>query len=186
MKRGWTMRTGAYKSGIPFIISSSHYFLKTYIFYVFGEVYKPSIRIWGVEKPHDTCDVFRNSRRVAVLEGFIRQWGHRCCETMDYLHCITGAYYFDNPIVDRESYLSHLSWCFLPKLPTPLENTIFQCAGVPTFYSSQARQPLDILLPGSWIRRSGPSPGHLTNRTSCLCTSPRGICKRQGFSIPLW
>ena len=68
---------------------------------------------------------------------------------------VIGPYYFDEPIVNAESYLHLLNNYFLPMLPSLPPGTLFQQDGAPPHYSREVRALLDEKLPDLWIGRAG-------------------------------
>lgn len=112
------------------------------VFHVDGKVNKHNVRIWGTENPHEYREELRDSEKVCVWAAMS-------------VNEIIGPYYFDEPIVNAESYLHLLNNYFLPMLPSLPPGTLFQQDGAPPHYSREVRALLDEKLPDLWIGRAG-------------------------------
>lgn len=101
-------------------------------------------QIWGIESPHKNRDCSRDSEKVTVWCALS---GNEVIE----------LYYFNDPTVNRESFLRLLSRYFLPMLPTFLENAILKQEGAPPHCSSQVKQLLYNSFSGFWIGKGDPT-----------------------------
>lgn len=157
MKRDWTEPTGACKICTRLHLFLAHYFRRRVRLSCERRSKQNKIRVWESENPHRTRKMSRNSAKVIV----------ECAISVPR---VIWPYYFDDPIMDGESYLRLLSQYSLPMLSTLSENTIFQQDGAPARFSSQVWQLSDTSLSGSWTGRGSPLPGHLAHQTSSLST----------------
>jgi hypothetical protein len=78
-------------------------------FHTCGKVNRHNIRIWGAENPHSVREHFRDSKKVNVWCGMVKDR-------------IIGPFFFIEPTVTGNIYLDMLQQFAVPQQP----NVIFQ------------------------------------------------------------
>jgi hypothetical protein len=113
-------------------------------FHTCNKVNRHNIRIWGSENPHGVREKVRDSRKVNVWCGMMKDR-------------IIGPFFFIEPTVTRNIYLDMLEQFAVPQLLPQQPNVIFQQDGAPPHWSLDVRDFLDRTFPQRWVGHDGPT-----------------------------
>lgn len=116
------------------------------IFHTSGHVNKRNTIFWGSEHPHVIREHVRDSPKVTV-------W---CAVTSNG---VIDPYFFENSIVNQETYRNMLQDWFLYELSLQYRlHGYFQQDGAPCHTAHSVRDVLKEHFPNRWISRFGPIP----------------------------
>lgn len=113
-------------------------------FHTCGMVNRHNVRIWGSEQPNVVRERVRDSDKVNVWCGLMRDR-------------IVGPFFFTERTVTGPIYLDMLQLFVFPQLLPLQPNVIFQQDGAPPHWSLDVRRSLDKTFPQRWIGRDGPT-----------------------------
>jgi hypothetical protein len=114
------------------------------IFLTCGKVNRHNIRIWGSENPHSVREHVRDSKKVNVWCGMMKDR-------------IIGSFFFTEPTATGNIYLDMLEHFAVPQLLPQRPNVIFQQDGASLHWSLDVRDFLDRTFPQRWLGRDGPT-----------------------------
>ena len=106
-------------------------------FHISGKVNRHNCRIWGSENPSVVFQHERDSPKVNVWCGLMKDR-------------VIGPFFFAEPTVTARTYLDMLELYVVPQLPA---GTIYQQDGAPPHYALEVRKFLNDNFPGQWIGR---------------------------------
>lgn len=112
-------------------------------FHVSGKVNRHNVRIWGSENPHVVQEHIRDSPKVNVWCGLMKDM-------------IIGPFFFIEPTVTGITYLDMLEQYAFPQIAHKQPDIIFQQDGAPPHWSNIVRTALNNAFPNRWIGRGGP------------------------------
>lgn len=112
-------------------------------FHVSGKVNKHNTRIWGSEQPYVFREIQRDSPKLNVWCGVMR-------------NRIIGPFFFAEKTITAAVYLDLLTEYVAPQLADLQPTVMFQQDGAPPHWGLRVREFLNETFPGRWIGRGGP------------------------------
>jgi hypothetical protein len=112
-------------------------------FHLSGKVNRHSVRIWVPENPHVVHEHIRDSPKLNVWCGPMKDM-------------IIGPFFFMEPNVTATPYLDMLEQYAFPQTAHKQPNILFQQDGAPPHWSNIVRTALKNSFPNRWIGRGGP------------------------------
>ena len=113
--------------------------------HISGLLNRHNLRIWGLENPHDTCELKRDSPKLNMWCGIIHDK-------------IIGPFFFSEKSITAQIYLDVLTKYLSPQLEQYQSQVIFQQAVHPLIGAPDVCHFLNEAFPDRWIGRDGPIP----------------------------
>lgn len=111
-------------------------------FHTCGKVNKHNCRIWGTQNPHQVLEYERDSPKINVWCGIMR-------------NKVVGPFFFIENNINGVIYQDMLELFAIPQIQG-IPGIIFQQDGAPPHWRLDVRQCLDRHFPQRWIGRGGP------------------------------
>ena len=112
-------------------------------FHVSGSVNRHNVRIWGTQNPHVYHEHVRDSPKVNVWCGLMK-------------NRIIGPFFFHEKSITGPVYQDMLEQFVYPQVADLQPQVIFQQDGAPPHWSLDVRNSLTESFPDRWIGRGGP------------------------------
>lgn len=112
-------------------------------FHVSGVVNRHNVRIWGSENPHVVMEIERDSPKINVWCGLMRDR-------------VIGPFFFHEKTITKEVYLDMLQIYAVPQISHLQPNILWQQDGAPPHWGKIVREFLNLEFPNRWIGRDGP------------------------------